>query len=196
MNAKDKLLSIFMLQSSNSEFNALLENHEIGDQNVYRLYYINYHRIGETYSNGTSKIGLVNYPCRTFMLPEGMTREEGFKVLSYLADLVEKKDDIEPCSLKSVILLDNLLDQKELGFIRVDESDNDKILNLFTVTGRILLFKKNELYSKYFEWYTENISFDEVKNIYRKYNIDIPDIFNINLKDNSEYSKVLRKKNR
>ena len=27
------------------EFNADLEDHQIKDQNIYRLYYINYHRI-------------------------------------------------------------------------------------------------------------------------------------------------------
>ena len=103
------------------------------------------------------------------MLPEEMTREEGFKVLSYLPDFIEKRNDIEPCSLKSVRTFDGVLDLEKFGFIRIDEDDENKILNLFTISERLLLFKRSALYQKYFEWYIKNVTLSEVKRIYAKY---------------------------
>lgn len=50
------------------------------------------------------------------MLPKVMTREEAFKLLLYLTDFIEKRDDTEPCSLKSVRTLDSVLDLERLGF--------------------------------------------------------------------------------
>ena len=43
-----------------------------------------------------------------------------------------------------------VLDLERFGFTRVNENDENKILNLFTVSERLLLFKKSELYEKYF----------------------------------------------
>ena len=158
------------------EFEAELENHPIGNQNIYRLYYINYHRIGENYGMGPNNIGLIDWPCKPFMLPEGMTREEGFKVLSYLTDFIEKRDDVEEGSLTSVRTLDSVLSNERFGFKRVEKTDEDKILNLFTVGGRALLFKKSEYYEKYFEWYTENVTKEEVEEIYNKIGMEFRDI--------------------
>ena len=39
---RDRLLSLFESGSRNYEFNGVFENHPIGDQDVYRLYYVNY----------------------------------------------------------------------------------------------------------------------------------------------------------
>ena len=36
-----------------------------------------------------NNVGVVDWPCKPFMLPNGMTREECFKVLSYLTDFIE-----------------------------------------------------------------------------------------------------------
>ena len=148
MNLKEKLLKLKKEILSTElpvprelEFNATLEDHPVGNQYIYRLYYVNYHRIEQR-----DNIGMINWPCKPFMFPKEMSREEGFKVLSYLTDFIEKRDDIEPCSLKSVRTLDSVLDLERFGFIRVKEDDENKILNLFTVGGRLLLFKRSELY--------------------------------------------------
>lgn len=127
------------------------------------------------------------------MFPNGMTREEGFKVLSYLTDFIEKREDTEPCSLKSVRTLDGVLDLERFGFTRIDEKDEDKILNLFTVSGRLLLFKKSELYTKYFEWYSEGITLEEVENIYNKYNMEFEDIKWLDEEKGENRSRVLKK---
>lgn len=125
------------------------------------------------HSDNRSNIGLINWPCKPFMLPDGMCREE---VLSYLTDFIEKRDEIEPGSLKSVNTLDSVLNLERFGFKRVEETNEDKILNLFTIDGRALLFKRSELYKKYFEWYTENVTKEEVEEIYSKIGMEFKDI--------------------
>ena len=198
MNIKEKLLELKKMLSSKEvpipralEFDATLEDHSVGNQDIYRLYFVNYHRIGESYGRQDNNVGMINWPCNPFMFPEGMSREEGFKVLSYLTDFIEKREDIEPCSLKSVRTLDGVLDLERFGFKRVKEDDENKILNLFTVSGRLLLFKRSKLYSKYFEWYVENVTLEEVTNIYAKYNMEFRDIVWLDNQNDKAHSKVL-----
>ncbi len=200
MKLKEKLVelkqSILPDNLSNNrdfEFEATLEDHPIGEENIYRLYYVNFHRFGPYYKHGKRCIGLINFPYKPFMLPAGMTREEGFKVLSYLTDFIEKREDTEPCSWKSVETLDGVLYLDRFGFTRVDESDESKIINLFTVGGRLLLFKQSKFYSKYFEWYTSGITLDEVKDIYAKYGLDFYDIVWLDKENKQENVKTLKK---
>lgn len=195
MNSKENLLKPKDV-SRDFEFDASLEDHPIGEQNIYRLYYVNFHRNDEYYSRRDNNISIIDWPCKPFMLPKEMTREEGFKVLSYLTDFIEKRDDVEPCSLKSVMILDGVLDLERFGFTRVKENDENKILNLFTVSGRLLLFKKSELYPKYFEWYVENVTLEEVTSIYAKYNMEFRDIVWLDNQNDKGHSKVLKPKNR
>lgn len=197
MNIKEKLIKFksVLLETTNRdyEFNANLVDHPVDDSNIYRLYYVNYHRIREHNQMTDNNIGIINWPCKPFMLPKGMTREEGFKVLSYLTDYIEKREDTESCSLKSVRTLDSVLDLERFGFKRIEENDENKILNLFTVSGRLLLFKKSELYPKYFEWYVENVTLEEVTTIYAKYNMEFRDIVWLDNQNEKEQSKVLKR---
>ncbi len=55
------------------------------------------------------------------------------------------------------------------------------------MSGRLLLFKNSTHYQKYFEWYTKGITFDEVKAIYSKCDIDFYDLI---LSENSEEIKI------
>lgn len=169
-----------VLHNRDYEFDAELEDHPLGNQNIYRLYFINYHRIGEHYGVPTpNNIGIINWPFNPFMLPNGMSREDAFKVLSYLTDFIEKEAKLESCSYRSVEALDKVIDLERLGFKRLDMSltdDSEKVINLFTITGRVLLFKKSKLYQKYFEWYTEGVTLEEVKEIYNKCGIDFYDL--------------------
>lgn len=157
------------------EFDAELEDHEIPNSNYYRLHYVEFYRRNEQIDPRPDNIGITNWPCSTFMLPEGMTREEGFKILSYLTDFIEKRKDTEVCSLKSVRTLDGVLDLDRFGFQKVTTNPKD-VIDLFTVSGRILLFKQSEFYEKYFEWYTENVTRREIEKIYKKYNMTFEDI--------------------
>ena len=183
MNLKDRLkklreslVNLGVVGSRDYEFNGVFENHPIGDQDTYRLYYVDYHRINEYNGCEQNNIGMIDYPLKPFKFPEGMSREDGFKVLSYLTDDIEKQPDVGPYSLKSVRTLDKVLDLERFGFTRVEEKDEDKILNLFTVTGRLLLFQKSKLYSKYFEWYTEGVSRREVQKIYANLGLEFKDV--------------------
>ncbi len=201
MSLKDKLLklksgiSILIQKNRDYEFDADFENHPIGEQNIYRLYYVDYRRVGESYESRPDNIHMTNWPCKPFMFPNGMIREDGFKVLSYLTDFIEQREEIEPCSLKSVRTLDSILNLERFGFTRVEETDESKILNLFTVAGRILLFKKSELYSKYFEWYTEGVTLEEVENIYNKCNLEFQDIIWTDSPKEKNNGRILKKSN-
>ena len=191
---KEKLLQLNIPISRDFEFDAELEDHPIGNQNIYRLYYINYHRIGEGYGHRKNNIGIINWRFNPFILPKEMTREEGFKVLSYLTDFIEKREDTESCSFKSVSTLDGVLNLERFGFTRVEEKDESKILNLFTVDGRLLLFKRSNLYSKYFEWYVENVTKEEVESIYAKHNMEFRDIVWLDNPKEKTYAKILKPK--
>ena len=159
------------------EFKADIEDHPIGEQEIYRLYYVNYHRIQEYEGRNDNHIGVINWCGNPFKLPEGMTRKEGFKVLSYLTDFIEKRPDIEKCSWKSVQTLNGVLDLERFGFVRVEETDINKIVDLFTVDGRLLLFKKmSEHYPRYFNWYVKNVSYWEVVSIYKRCGLEFHDI--------------------
>ena len=193
---KEKLLQLNIPISRDFEFDAELEDHPIGNQNIYRLYYINYHRIGEYHGHRKNNIGIINWRFNPFILPKEMTREEGFKVLSYLTDFIEKREDTEPCSFKSVSTLDGVLNLERFGFTRVEEKDESKILNLFTVDGRLLLFKRSNLYSKYFEWYVENVNKEEVESIYAKHNMEFRDIVWLDNPKEKTYAKILKQKNK
>ena len=188
MSIKDKfkelknelLVSMVSKNSRDYEFYANLKDHELGNQDLYRLYFINYHRIGETRDViRSNNIGIINWPFKPFKLPESMSREDAFKILSYLTDYIERELSLEPCSYASVSALDNVIDLKRLGFERVDvnlDDNSDDVINLFTISGRVLLFEKSPLYQKYFEWYKEGVTFDEVKKIYEKCGIDFYDL--------------------
>lgn len=177
---KEKLLKsispIELVQSSLSdiEFYTNLKDHPIGNQNIYRLYYVNYHRIGSRY--GQSGIGMIDWAFDPFTLPEGMTREEAFKVLSYLTDFIEKREDIELGSFASVKMLNSILYLERFGFKKVKEEDESKILDLFTINGRVALFKQSSMYQRYFEWYSKGVSREEVEAIYAKHNMPFGDI--------------------
>ena len=59
----------------NFEFNAEIEDHPIGSQDIYRLYYVNYHRIREYDGCTENNIGVINWCGKPFKFPEGMTRK-------------------------------------------------------------------------------------------------------------------------
>lgn len=189
MDLKEKLQGLknglhhTMQLSRDYEFDAELENHPLGNQNIYRLYFIDYHRIGESYGmRRPDNVGVINWPFKPFMLPDGMSRDDAFKVLSYLTDFIEKEANLEPCSYKSVETLDKVIDLERLGFKRLDmnlDNDSTEVIDLFTIKGRILLFKQSKQYQKYFEWYTEGITFNQVKNIYNKCGIEFYDLIPI-----------------
>ena len=47
-------------------------------------------------------------------------------------------------------------------------------MDLYTVGGDFRQFKKSNLYSKYFNWFTENVSIEEVQAIYDRLGLQLP----------------------
>ncbi len=201
MDLKEKLAKLKMslldsssLDNRDYEFEAELEDHPLGNQNIYRLHYINYHRIGESYGQRGNNVGVIDWPFKPFVLPNGMSREDSFKVLSYLTDFIETQLNLEPCSHKSVSILDNVLNLERLGFKKLNISldiASTNVIDLFTVSGRLQLFKNSNHYQRYFEWYTEGITFDEVNNIYNKCGIQFYDL--VDISDSFQNLQLIKK---
>lgn len=165
------------------EFDTDLKDHFIPDNKFYRLHYVDYMR------DINGRIHSTNWPCKPFCLPVGLTLNESFKILSYLIDFIEKDRKLEECSLTSIVILDDVLNLDRLGFNRTDNIlFEDEITSLFTINGRIELFKNSRLYDNYFEWYVPNVTFDEVKEIYSTIGIDFYDL--VLNKDNVPNAKV------
>lgn len=175
MNLKEQLKTLKEKILAKEE-KEVLKSHPIGEQNIYRLHYINYHRTDEDHSLKRNNVALIAWPFTPFMLPDNMNREDALKVLSYLTDNIEKRDDVDSCSLYSLKILDGILNLKQFGFKRVKETDENKILDLFTINGDVSLFKKSKLYSKYFEWYKPDITLEDVETIYQSCGLRFKDV--------------------
>lgn len=161
----------YLKRKFRNEFKANLKDHPLGNQHIYRLHYVQYYRTLENF------YGKVDWSFDPFELPNGMSREDAFKVLSYLTDDIERKKGLGPCSYQSVSLLNEVLNLQRLGFKKIGENCDDKdIIDLFVIDGRVLLFKESSYYPNYFEWYSENVTLSEVENIYKKINIEFNDL--------------------
>jgi len=185
---KKQLLDAKNEKNEENEFAAVYEDHKIADSNVYRLRYINYHNIGESYGYKDYR-GVIDWPFEKFYLPENMNREDAFKVLSYLTDWIESNTDTKICSYKSVKVLNHVLDMKRYGFSRVNEEvAEEDVIDLFTVSGRVKRFIDSKYYDRYFEWYTPNVPREEVVAIYEKCGLTFEDLVSVSTK-----AKKLRK---
>lgn len=156
------------------EFEADFVDHPIGKQNLYRLHYY------ESYNRGENRYSVVDMHYKPFMLPVKMSREDGFKVLSYLTDYIEEKGNMKECSWKSVQTLDKVLDLERLGFTRVEDYQEEDVIDLFTISGRVKRFMNTSYYQKYFEWYTPGVKKKEIVNIYNKLNMEFTDLVPLN----------------
>lgn len=148
-------------------FRNKLKDHIIPeDKNIYRLHHISYHDDLYGSHHETHRV------FETFKFPKGMTREEGFKVLSYLTDFFEKKANVIKCSFKSVYTIDHIITFEMFGFERVEVKNSNDIVDLFTIQGRVKRFKISKYYPKYFNWYKENVSKEEIINIYKRIGLE------------------------
>ena len=146
-----------------------LENHKIPEDNsIYRLHHIRY---CDSLMGVCHESHAVFEP---FKFPKGITREEGFKILSYFTDLIEQLTESKEYSLTSVNMLEDIISLERFGFEKVNNVD-DNIVDLFTIEGQVKRFKISEYYPKYFNWYKENVSKDEIESIYEKIGIEFKD---------------------
>ena len=112
-------------------------------------------------------------------------------MVSYLSELIEQKHNLEPACPKSISIVSKEL--QHYGFKKVKDSSSGYIhgisyytsraielsptlqrvynqgngaVDLFSVGGDFKLFKRTDLYNKYFEWFTAGVTKDEIKDIY------------------------------
>lgn len=153
-----------------------------------RLFYVAMEKF-RRYSTNEMCVGHTYGISSPFILPEGMTIEDANKVISYLSEKVEKENNIEPCTEKSVVMVSDILEQ--YGFQKVDNIESghfhsvDKydpfrkigsflpvcqkvagVVDLFTVSGDLKLFHHSSFDSRYFDWFTPRVSKQEVDEIY------------------------------
>lgn len=154
-----------------------------------RLYYVALEKFTRYGTDGI-KIGQTYGVSSPFRLPHNMSMEDACKVVSYLSDKVEKENDLEPACEKSVIMVSNILEN--YGFSKVESKEKghyhaiseyipfhttratfpatekiEGVVDLFTVGGDFKVFKKTDLYDRYFDWYSEGISQQEIVDIYK-----------------------------
>ncbi len=146
-----------------------------------------------SYFDGQDKFGTTYNVSSPFKLPEGMTLQEAYRVVSYISELVEREYHKEPASNNSVALTSNMLD--DYGFVKQeghphgyshttgDYSRRGKYIepvpaietvDLFTVGGDFNEFKKSNLYKQYFEWFTEGVTFEEIQKLYSRLGLELP----------------------
>ena len=186
MSFKDKFKNFFE-KIGEDDFNATFEEHEPENQEYYRLHYINYHNI----NYDSNRRGIIDWTYKPFKLPEGMLRKDAFKILSYLTDFIEQRDDIYQASWKSVGTLDGVINLERFGFQRLDFTPNDdEVIDLFTIDGRIKRFKDSKYYLKYFNWYTPDITKEEVEAIYQKIGLTFSDIVWLDKSEKEEVKQL------
>ena len=103
-----------------------------------------------------------------FTLPEGMTEEDAFQVLSYLFDKVE---DLYACSRNSEILVStvNLFLNLYCHFKREKNIDDEySVIELFVFQNRESKIAYNRNNNSYFDWYIPNVTKEMVEAIYEK----------------------------
>lgn len=111
---------------------------------------------------------IVDWPHTPFLLPEKMSVEEGFLILSYLIRKIEKDLRMPKCAPRAVTILNANLTKYHF---RISSNYNDTV-DLITATGDMKRFKKSEYYAIYFDWFTEDVTFERAKEIFNKYGYD------------------------
>lgn len=139
-------------------------NIDYNEQSVFRLHLVHFGTIGKGYGYNIKE--LMDWPYTAFILPDKMTVEEAFKILSYLTQKIESDLKLPECSHMAVTALNKNLSQ--FHFKTLPDYKNTTV-DLFTITGDMKRFKKSEYANVYFDWFTENVSFEEAKTIYHKY---------------------------
>ena len=148
-----------------------LKDTNSNNQNVYRLVYIEY------FNSGSGDI-LRHTSFDYFLFPEGISEKDGYAILSYLTDEIERVLDIDKGGYTSVKNLNDIFDLERFGFKKIKyHGDYNKIKNIYTIQTfgilRSIFYKRpNDL----IEWYKKGVTKEEVENIYNKMGIEFKDV--------------------
>ena len=149
-------MNIFDLFKKKKEEDILFENHSVEFDKYFRLRYVNYHHI-----NG-DRMGYMDWKATTYMIPDGMSKEKLFKILSYLIDQIEMKYHLKECSFRSVDLLNKAIKELNIAIIPTSVPKEEEIVDLYNVDGDLDLFKNSKFYSRYFEWYIDGVTKEDI----------------------------------
>ena len=111
-----------------------------------------------------------DYADKKFEIPHGMSREDAFKVLSYLKDFVEVNFSLEN-NPRVTDKMTKLLD--EFHFEILPYIDEKPFTDMLVVGGDERLFKNSEFSKRNFDWYSPNTTKNDVLKIYNKVGIDM-----------------------
>lgn len=142
---------------------AVLENHEVVDSNIYRLHYI-------SFDKDSKGVRSTQYIGKPFAMRYRMSREELFDIVSYLFTFVKNMTGIRSTSFTGTRLVNDVIkNYPQYGLERLEEADEDRIVDLYVIDGNAKTFKKTRYYERFINWYNPDVSFDNVSQIIEKY---------------------------
>lgn len=165
--------------------------------NAIRMIYIAYSKYND-YSSNEKKLEQTYCVSSPLLIPQGINIEEACKIASYLSEKVERENNLEPACEQSVALTSQIL--QEYGFMKLKGYNHghyhvkgkfprrktgtallssekiNGVVDLITIDGDPIIFKQSEIYNRYFDWFTANVSETEIKYIYEKAGINLDEM--------------------
>lgn len=106
-------------------------------------------------------------PLSTFILPENMEEKDAFVVISYLMMTFSRDLEVSITSPIVMLLINEVLEKYHFKIVRSNENTVD-LLN--RITGKRKSNARDVL-----SWFSSSVSFLDVKGIYDKLNLSIPE---------------------
>lgn len=106
-------------------------------------------------------------PLSTFILPENMEEKDAFMVISYLMMTFSSDLEVSITSPIVMLLINEVLEKYHFKIVRSNENTID-LLN--RITGKRKSNARDVL-----SWFSNSVSFLDVKGIYDKLNLSIPE---------------------
>lgn len=151
------------------------------------MVYVRYESFYRNYSISSPKaVGQTCFYSKQYQIPEGMDPEEAFKVISCLIDCVEGENKLEENYFKIIQKTSELL--PSYGFKEVEGTEAryshstgtllplaklsclcefvPGVADLIIYGGEEKLFRRSEIRKRYFEWYTPNVTKEEVDEMF------------------------------
>lgn len=157
-----------------------LRDHRVKDYPHFRLHFMKFTKVASYY--GPTFDEVYDYVFTTYSAPKGMSKNDMYKVVSYVYDLaLQENEDI--LNKQSVKATNKAL--ATIGFkpANLDE-DYDGITDLYLVAGDLKRFKRSSEYKQYFNWYVEGVTKQEVEAIYNGLGLTFKDILTTQNKTN------------
>lgn len=184
MKLKDKLLEIKEILSysekeyeEEKDFNYAKKRGIISEDKIYRFHYLEF--------SGYVFRELKNFTCKDFILPKSFTLEESFKIISYVFEHSTSEPGSYACCCKTTYIL-NLL-----GFDLVDSNIFNKV-DLYCVASSDngKMFENTVYADEYFEWFIENVTKEDIEEIYSSKGLIFPDIHDLYKKEKVKKRKL------